>query len=171
MLDRLIDRCCKLIEMITVACLATMVGLVLANVILRYAFNSGITVAEELSRWIFVWTTFLGSVVALREHGHLGTEFLVGRLGPTGRRICLAIGYMLMLFVCWLIFEGALAQTRLNWRVSAPSSGASLAWFYSAGVVFAIAAAVILLHEFYRLLSGRLRDEQLVIIKENEDQA
>ena len=32
-------------------------------------------------------------------------------------------------------------------------------------------SAVILLHELFRLLSGRLRDEQLVIIKENEDQA
>ncbi|RYF30342.1 MAG: TRAP transporter small permease, partial [Comamonadaceae bacterium] len=110
MLDRLIDRCCKLIEVITVAGLALMVGLVLANVILRYAFNSGITVAEELSRWIFIWTTFLGSVVALRQHGHLGTEFLVGRLGPQGKRFCLALGYALMLIVCWLIFEGALAH-------------------------------------------------------------
>ncbi len=171
MVDRLIDRCCKLIEMITVACLAAMVVLVLANVILRYAFNSGITVAEELSRWIFVWTTFLGSVVALRAHGHLGTEFLVGRLGPMGKRFCLALGYLLMLLICWLIFDGAMAQTRLNWNVSAPSSGASLAWFYSAGVVFSVVAAVILLHELFRLLSGRLRDEDLVIVKENEDQA
>jgi TRAP-type C4-dicarboxylate transport system permease small subunit len=170
-MDRIIGRYCKLIEGLTVAGLATMVILVLANVVLRYAFNSGITVAEEISRWIFVWTTFLGSIVALRHHGHLGTEFLVGRLGPRGRKLCLAIGYALMLFVCWLLFEGAWAQTLLNWNVSAPSSGASLAWFYSAGVVFAVSAAVILLHELFRLLTGRLQDGDLFIIQENEDHA
>ena len=54
-----------------------MVVLVFGNVVLRYGFNSGITVSEELSRWLFVWLTFLGAIVALREHGHLGTDMLV----------------------------------------------------------------------------------------------
>ncbi len=49
-----------------------MVVLVFGNVVLRYAFNSGITVSEELSRWLFVWLTFVGAVVALRDHAHLG---------------------------------------------------------------------------------------------------
>lgn len=170
-MDRLISGYCRILEVITVALLALMVVLVFGNVVLRYLFNSGITVTEELSRWMFVWTTFLGGVVALRHHGHLGTEFLVGRLGPKGRKLCLAAGYLLMLFVCWLLFRGALEQTRLNWNVRAPSSGASLAWFYAAGVVFAVSSAVILAVELYRLVTGRVRDEDLVIVKESEDHA
>ncbi len=170
-MTRLIAGYCRLLEIVTVVLLALMVVLVFGNVVLRYAFNSGITVTEELSRWMFVWTTFLGGVVALRHHGHLGTEFLVGRLGPRGRKLCLAAGYLLMLFVCWLLFRGALEQTRLNWNVSAPSSGASLAWFYAAGVVFAVSAAVILAVELFRLITGRMRDEDLVIIRESEDHA
>ena len=47
--------------------MAGMVVLVFANVLLRYGFNSGITLSEELSRWLFVWMTFLGAVVALRN--------------------------------------------------------------------------------------------------------
>jgi hypothetical protein len=46
-----------------------MVVMVFGNVVLRYAFNSGITVSEELSRWLFVWMTFMGAVVALKDHG------------------------------------------------------------------------------------------------------
>ncbi len=76
-----------------------------------------------------------------------------------------------MLLVCWLIFKGALEQTRLNWNVSAPSSGASLAWFYSAGVVFAVSAAVILLADLFRLITGRTTDSDLTIIKESEEEA
>jgi TRAP-type C4-dicarboxylate transport system permease small subunit len=170
-MDWLISRYCKLIEIVTVVLLALMVVLVFSNVVLRYVFNSGITVTEELSRWMFVWVTFLGSVVALKERGHLGTEFLVGRLGHSGRKLCLAVGYLLMLMVCWLIFKGAFEQTQLNWNVTAPSSGASLGWFYSAGVVFAISAAVILIVDLFRLLTGRLSGGDLIIVKESEDQA
>jgi TRAP-type transport system small permease protein len=162
---------CTVLQAVSAACLLVMVVLVLGNVILRYAFNSGITVSEELSRWLFVWVTFLGATFALREHGHLGTEILVSRLGSTGKKICLVLAYGLMLFVCALLFQGALAQTKLNWAVSAPSSGASLAWFYSAGIVFSVSAALILLHDAYRLLSGRAGEEDLIIIKESEDHA
>jgi TRAP-type C4-dicarboxylate transport system permease small subunit len=76
-----------------------------------------------------------------------------------------------MLFVCWLLFDGALEQTRLNWDVTAPSSGLSLGWFYLAGVVFAVSAAAILVVELVRLLTGRADGGDLIIIRESEDHA
>ncbi|HEX3138452.1 MAG TPA: TRAP transporter small permease [Rhizobacter sp.] len=169
-MDKLLGHYCRGLEAVMALCLLVMVTLVFGNVVLRYAFNSGITVAEEMSRWFFVWLTFLGGVVALREHGHLGTEVLVGRLGPTGKKACLVIGYVLMLLVCWLLFRGALEQTKINWDVSAPSSGASMAWFYAVGLVFSVSSAVILLNDFYKLVSGRATEADLVIVKESEDQ-
>ena len=59
--------------------------MVFGNVVLRYGFNSGLTASEELSRLFFVWLTFLGAVVALREHGHLGVDTLVRRLPRPGQ--------------------------------------------------------------------------------------
>ncbi len=144
----------RALNVILVALLATMVALVFGNVVLRYAFNSGITVSEELSRWLFVWLTFLGSIVALRQHQHLGTDMLVSRLGPNGRRACLLAGQALMLWICWLLFQGAYAQTRLNWAVTAPSSGLSVAWFYMSGMVFSIAGALVLLEQMIGVLRG-----------------
>lgn len=169
-MDTLLLRYCKFLELVMAACLAVMVLLVFGNVVLRYAFNSGITVSEEISRWLFVWLTFMGAVVALREHGHLGTDMLVGRLGPAGKKVCLVIGYLLMLMTCWMLFRGALEQTKINWDVSAPSSGASMAWFYAVGIVFSISAAGILLNDLFKLLTGRTTDADLIIIKESEDQ-
>jgi TRAP-type transport system small permease protein len=170
-MDKLLDYYCKGLQAVMAVCLILMVALVFGNVVLRYAFNSGITVAEEMSRWLFVWLTFLGGVVALREHGHLGTEVLVGRLSPLGKKVCLVIGYVLMLMVCWLLFRGALEQTKINWEVSAPSSGASMAWFYAVGLVFSVSAAVILLNDLFKLLSGRASAADLSIVKETEDHA
>ena len=168
---RILDLYCSFLKVVIAACLAVMVVLVFGNVVLRYGFNSGITISEELSRWLLVWLTFLGGVVALHEHAHLGTEMLVSHLDPTGKKVCLVIGYVLMLGICWLLFRGALEQTKINWDNSAPSSGLSMAWFYSVGLVFGVSAAAILLNDLFKLLTGRATEEDLVIIKETEDHA
>ena len=34
---------------------------------------------------------FLGAIVAIKEHGHLGTDMLIARLGFTGKKICAVI--------------------------------------------------------------------------------
>ena len=144
MLNAFIDRCCRWINLLIALALAVMVVMVFGNVVLRYAFNSGIAISEEVSRWLFVWITFLGAIVAVRERGHLGTDFLLARLPPLGQRICLAISYALMIWCTWLLFSGALAQARINWDVDAPVTGASMAIFYLSGVVFAVAAGLLL---------------------------
>jgi TRAP-type transport system small permease protein len=161
---------CKALEALIALCLALMVVLVFSNVVLRYAFNSGIAISEELSRWLFVWLTFLGATVALREHGHLGTEALVSRLGPIGRKCCLVVGYVLMLGCCWLLFSGALEQTKINWDVAAPSSGASMAWFYAVGMVFGVSAGAILLNDLVKLLTGHATEADLSMVKESEEE-
>ncbi|CAN5825497.1 TRAP transporter small permease [soil metagenome] len=171
LMDKVLRNYCKVLEVVIAACLAIMVVLVFSNVVLRYIFNSGIAVSEEVSRWLFVWLTFLGSIVALREHAHLGTEMLVAKLGTTGKKVCLVAAYGLMLYMCWMLFSGALEQTKINWDVSAPSSGASMAWFYAVGLVFGVSAGGILLNDLFRVVTGRVSDAELVMIKESEDQA
>lgn len=164
-------RLCRAIDLLTAGCLAVMVVLVFGNVVLRYAFNSGITVSEEMSRWLFVWLTFLGSIVAIKEHGHLGTDMLVARLPLWGKKACFVVGHGLMLYVCWLLFSGSLAQARINWDVEAPVSGASMAIFYASGVFFAFSAALLLLRELWRTVSGQVRESELVTVQESEDLA
>jgi TRAP-type transport system small permease protein len=171
MIDRLLDTYCAILTKVMAALLAIMVVMVFTNVVLRYAFNSGISVTEELSRWLFVWMTFAGAIVAVREHGHLGTDFLVGKLPVIGKKICLIIGYLLMLYMCWLMLQGSWAQTVINMKTAAPATGWSQGWFYGTGVAFAVSAGVMLLLDFYKLLSGQVRDEDLINIRESEEQA
>lgn len=151
----LVEGYFRLLKLLVVACMAVMVAMVFGNVVLRYAFNSGISVSEELSRWCFVWMVFLGALIALREHAHLGLDTLVRRLPPIGRRLCLVVGHLLMLFVCWLITKGSWAQAVINLNVTAPASGLSMAWFYAAGVVFGVSAGAILLVELVQAVRGR----------------
>ncbi len=149
--------------------LALMVVLVFGNVALRYVFNSGISVSEEMARWLFIWVTFLGAIVALRERAHLGTGFLLDRLPTGGKKACLVVAHLLMLGTCWLVLEGAWEQAKINWDVSAPSSGLSMAIFYASGVVFAISALLILANDLFGLLTGRVSADELASMRESEE--
>jgi TRAP-type C4-dicarboxylate transport system permease small subunit len=168
---RLIDLYCKALDALIALFLAIMVVLVFGNVVLRYAFNSGISVSEEVSRWLFVWLTFLGAIVALKEHRHLGTDLLVSRLPIAGKKACLVLGQLLMLYICWLLFKGSWDQALINRDVAAPVTGVSTAVFYAAGVVFAVSAALLIARELWRALAGRLSEAELVIVKESEEPA
>ncbi|WP_198674849.1 TRAP transporter small permease [Rhodoferax ferrireducens] len=169
MIQKVINKYCQVLSWLMVASLALMVVLVFTNVVLRYALNSGITVSEELSRWLFVWLTFLGAIVALNERAHLGTDMLVSRLNARGKKVCLGLGHVLMLFICWLLFKGTLDQVKINWDSTSAAMEVSMAIFYGCGLVFAVSGAVILLNDFWRLLSGQLADEELVGIRESDD--
>ena len=161
----------RLLEVAMALALAAMVLMVFGNVVLRYAFNAGITVSEELSRWLFVWMTFLGAVVALKDHAHLGSDMLVSRLGPTGKRLCLGLGQALMLYITWLLLSGSWAQTLINLEVQAPVTGWPMAIVYASGIVFALGSGAILLAQFWRTLTGRLSERDLVMVQESEDLA
>jgi len=168
-MTRLLDALCRGLEFLIASALAVMVVLVFGNVVLRYGFNSGITVSEEVSRWLFIWGTFLGAVVALREHGHLGIDMVVSRLPAWGKKICLVVGHALMLFIVVLLFKGCLEQMKINWDVSAPSTGAPMAIVYAAGLVFAVLAGLLLLVDLWRMVTGTLRDDELVMVQESEE--
>ena len=174
MLDR-IDQAaaayCKLLEALLVALLAAMVLMVFGNVVLRYAFNSGLTVSEELSRWAFVWMIFLGAIVAIRDNAHLGTNLLVGRLGATGKKLCLALAETLMIGCALLVLHGSWTQTVINAEVEAPVSGWPMAMLTASGLVFAVSAVALHAVKLVRLSLGRLADSELVTVQESEDLA
>lgn len=155
-MKKITDLYFRLLKLLIALLMLGMVVLVFGNVVLRYAFNSGISVSEELSRWFFVWMVFLGALIALRERAHLGLDSLIKRLPPLGKRFCLVIGHLLMLLVTWLILSGSWQQASINLDVVAPASGLSMAWFYGIGVVFGVSAAPILLSELFLAITGGL---------------
>ena len=172
MVSRMINRLCRALDLAIAAMLALMVLLVFANVVLRYAFNSGISMSEELSRWLFVWVTFLGAAVALKEHRHLGTDFIINRLPRRPRKLCLLLGYLLMLFVCWLLARGAWDQVVINAGTTSAVMEVPVAWFYASGLAFAILAGLILVRDLVLLLTDRRDsddDNLRAMVQESED--
>ncbi|WP_077966041.1 TRAP transporter small permease [Ensifer adhaerens] len=169
-MTRIIDFYFFALKVAIALLLAGMVVLVFGNVVLRYAFNQGITVSEELSRIFFVWLTFLGAVVAMREHGHLGVDTVIKRLPPLAARIAVLSGHALMLFATWLMISGSWAQTLINLHVGAPATGLSMGFFYGAGLAFGVPAFLIILADAIAIATGRIDVTTAELVRDSEDE-
>lgn len=153
-MHKLIEGYFTLLKVLAIICLVTMVTLVFGNVVLRYCFNTSILISEEISRWAFVWLTFLGAVVLLRERGHMGVDLALRALPGWGERGCLIVSQLLMLACSGLFLWGSWQQVEINWNMPSPVAGWSMGFFYGSGVFFGVSACAIHLWEIARLASG-----------------
>ena len=91
---------------ITSITLLLCVVLVNANVIMRYFFNNPIRWSEEVVTSLFVWTVFIGSAYAYRNHSHLGVDVLVKMFPEKVRKVVdfiIAVLEMLVLIMLTVI--------------------------------------------------------------------
>ncbi|USZ49996.1 TRAP transporter small permease [Halomonas sp. DN3] len=140
----------RLLNALMVMALVVMIALVFTNVVLRYGFNSGISVSVELSRFLFVWVTFLGTVVCLMRHEHLSVTTFSDRLPAPLQAVLARLVTLVMLGCCLMLLKGSYAQTLLNWSNVSPISGIPVGVFYLAGLVAGALMSVILV---FRLLA------------------
>jgi TRAP-type C4-dicarboxylate transport system permease small subunit len=97
----------RAIEVAVMAAMAVVSVVVMAEVILRYTLGETLVVTEELSRYLMVWVAFLGSVLLMRERGHITAEGLGGWFGPLGRRVIAVVADLLSLvFLLTLTWAG-----------------------------------------------------------------
>jgi TRAP-type C4-dicarboxylate transport system permease small subunit len=171
MLDRVIGALMRHLESAIGLMLAVMVVLVFGNVVLRYGFNSGITVSEEVSRYLFIWLTFLGAVVALHEHAHLGVDSLLNVLPRKGKLVCVVASDVLMLGAVAILFHGSWTQTVINMQTRSPVSQVPLALIYVAGLVASVMMGLLILRHLYKVLFVGATDSDLVMSVESEDLA
>lgn len=167
-MQKIVDLFFKLLEFLVVLCLVAMVIMVFGNVVLRYAFNSGITVSDEMARYLFIWLTYIGAMVAMREQGHLGVDTLVKHLSVGGKKLCLFLSESLMLFCNALFLLGTWKMHELQVSNVSPVVGLSMIWVYGIGYVASVVMGIMNLNVLYRLLTGQLREDELVQVVEAE---
>jgi TRAP-type transport system small permease protein len=166
--QRLIDLFFRLLEFLVVLCLFAMVVMVFGNVVMRYAFNSGILISEEMSRYAFIWLTYLGAMIAMREGGHLGVDTLIKKLPLLGKKVCFFLSEALMLFCNVLFFWGTYQMHGLQVTNVSPVAGLSMIWIYGIGYVVAAVMGLFNLVALYRLFTGQLSEGDLVQVVEAE---
>lgn len=158
----------KLLEFLVVVCMVAMVVMVFGNVVLRYGFNSGITASDEMARYCFIWLTYIGAMVAMRDGGHLGVDTLIKHLGVGGKKACLFVSEALMLLCNGLFLLGTWKMHGLQVSNVSPVVGLSMIWVYGVGYVVAVVMGTMNLRVLWRIVSGRITEEELVQVVETE---
>ena len=159
----------RLAEFVLVIMLSLMVIMVFGNVVLRYGFNSGLISSEELSRFLFIWVTFLGAIVAMRDNAHLGLDTLIRVLPGAGKRFCFALSNLLMLGCCVLMFYGTLKQHQINATTLSGVMQIPMSWVYGVGYITSVAMGLMILGKLLALARGRFNESDLIQIQDSEE--
>jgi len=170
-MKKLNDLFFKLAELTLVIMLSTMVIMVFGNVVLRYGFNDGIISSEELSRYLFIWITFLGAIVTMRENAHLGLDTLVRKLSLRGKKVAFAISNVLMLGCCALMFYGTFKQHGINATTRSAVTEIPMSWVYGIGYITSLAMGCMILGKLVNLARGQFRESDLIQIQDSEETA
>jgi TRAP-type transport system small permease protein len=167
----LTDLFFRLAEVLLVLMLCAMVVMVFGNVVLRYGFNSGLDFSEELSRFFFIWITFLGAIIAMRENAHLGLDTLIRVLPRAGKKFCFGLSNALMFGCCALMFYGTWRQHQINATTMSPVTGLPMIWVYGVGYLASGAMGALIAGNLWKLATGRITDKDLIQVHDSEDDA
>ena len=119
------QRTDRLEETIIALLLGLMTVITFANVVARFAFNSNILWALELTVFLFAWLVLLGASYAVKKHAHLGVDAILNMLAPAPRRIVGLIAVVCCLAFSLLMLKGAYDY----WAVFADLPPTSGRWF------------------------------------------
>ena len=144
--SRGIDR---VVDAIAVVAFAGMFACVLGQVFFRYFLGAPLVWSDELARYLFIWASFLGWIIAARRRSHLTIDMLTMKLPPRGAAALRAFGAL-----CGIAFAALLVW--YGWRITARNLDVeTTTLFFSQGVVYAIVPAAALAVGLYALADLR----------------
>ena len=92
----------KIEKLVACVCVSIMAVLVFVNVIARYVFGNSLAVSDEMSTYLFVLMSFMGTAAARRK-AHLGLSIVTDHVSPRARLIISMVMYAISALFCLLI--------------------------------------------------------------------
>lgn len=107
----------KLIRFIVIALSAFLCGAVFTSVVTRYVFNASLTWIEEISRFIFVWITFLGAVLVNDTFSHMSVDIILQHSPKLLKLLLQMIATVIVIVVLYYLIIGGYVMTMggLTW--------------------------------------------------------
>ncbi|MGI6253894.1 MAG: TRAP transporter small permease [Aminivibrio sp.] len=145
----------KLFAFLTIVGMGLMLAIIFIQVISRYFFSYTASYSEELSRYLFVWVTFLSLPIVSRQGGHMVVGLLLEKFtGKRLRRLRITGDLCGMAFLMIMIWQGVRMIMLAKWQVS-PAMELPMSYVYVAIPLGCAAMLMIVLDDFIDLLAGR----------------
>lgn len=136
-----------------------MVAMVFVNVVLRYLFDYSLLWAEELSRYLMIWATFLGSGLLFRQGAHIAVDNLQDYVpGRFGMAIRAAIVVVLISFFVSMIYIGTVYVSD-QWHQITPVTRISVGAVYAALPV----GFILMLYHLLAISPKWIRDREVAM--------
>ena len=119
-----------------------MVLFVFLNVALRIFFNSGLTWSEELSRYLFVFVTYIGAISAMRVNGHMVVDMLISKVPPQAQMALYVLAQSLVAVLMGILVHGSYKMVIQNTASKTAALGISYSILYFAGIITGVSIAV-----------------------------
>lgn len=138
-----INKMFKLIDYLTGILTGLMVLFVFLNVVLRTFFNSGLTWSEELSRYLFVYVTFIGAISAMHANAHLSVDTLISRVPDKVKILFYMVSQTAIVVIMGILVHGSVKMIMLNTASKTAALSIPYPVLYAAGVICGIAIAIL----------------------------
>jgi C4-dicarboxylate transporter DctQ subunit len=115
MINRILDR----LEEVIIASFMTAATLVtFAAVVMRYAGGTGISWAQELTIYLFIWMAKFGAAYGVRTGIHIGVDFVVNAARPSIKKVLIILSMLL-----GVVFTGVIAFFGARWVIFIYNTG------------------------------------------------
>ena len=100
----------KFEEYLLIGTLVFNVLLIFSQILMRTIFNYSLSWTEELSRYIFIWQTWLGTSIALKYKQHIRVEILINFLKKikNKKKLEVLVNFIWIGFSIFLLYAGIL---------------------------------------------------------------
>ncbi len=150
-----LDRLCKFLAFV---CITVLVVIVFAQICRRAFFNTAISWADGLTRYMLVWTTFLGATVGAKNWTHISLTFVIDKLRGKAKHIYKIVLMLGFLFLSVFVVYAGIKVLALVIPQKSDSLPISVAWIY-ASIPFSYAVMIVhfvtnILNEIYGVATG-----------------
>lgn len=113
---------------------ATIICVIVIDVIRRFVLGFSSVWGEEIARYAFVYLTWVGAAVGVRDRAHIRIDAFINAVGSRGKAACLILADLFtLLFAClalWLSLEPVI--TSIRFESVTPGLRVGQAWFLAA---------------------------------------
>ena len=142
--------------------LAAMSIIVFIQVVFRFVIKSSLPWSEEASRYLLVWTAFLGGAYGVRQGAHIGIEAFSLLLPKKAQKVLNIIVMVASIVLCAVIFKFGLdiVQTQLSKGQLSPAMRIPMGYMYAAIPIGMVLFIIRYIQNIYDVLKNFNKDEK-----------
>lgn len=168
-MNKAIEKLFNMIDLFTGILTALMTSFVFLNVVLRFVFNAGLTWSEELSRYLFVFVTYIGAISAMKSNAHLGVDTLITRVNDKLKLIIYIAIQVVIVGLMFLLVHGTFGMISMTENQTTAALRIPLPVLYSVGIVTGISILVLAIRNIIYAINHRDEIGSIIATTSEED--